>query len=353
VSDASWHAAYKAIRPVLTPKDAVLAPQGDWLDFPCRVTLYGASIEIKDQTVLLLHKPRMAGMRKSALAAVFADWHCLYANAVFIVMTRTPRTWADARYGWRRLYCRDVERYLSSRRLKRRPSTLYYVHVPKTGGTSVWAGLRGQFPSSVYYGDVHAFLVNPPEPGDYDLVGVHFSPSLLEGIATRHDIIAGMLRHPTERFISGLLHSRRRWEDPSGFGPSQRAMREMPLPEFLETRYGGFELRRQLILLGTGRDRPAQSYTDDEMLDNALAFLDRPNVLFAPSDRSGALMKELALRLRFRAPRLSRLNANAPSDYAQYDEEIRAALPVIETRNAHERRLYDAVCERFEKLCPP
>jgi hypothetical protein len=348
MKDQVWQAVRQAVVPVLTRTDIVLAPRGDWAEFPCSVRYYDTQIELQDATVLILQKDRVAAIRKNTLAAIAADWQCIYLNAVFVVFARSSRRFLDARRGWRSIYFGKVDRYLRSRALKERQSTIYYVHVPKTGGTSAWAALSNVFKSSVYYSNVHDLLANPPEPGEYDLVGLHCPPSALDGVLAKGDHVVGMLRHPTDRFVSGLLHSRRPHEDAETFSPSQKAMRVMRLVEFVRTEFGSYETRLQLITLGTDPRRALASYTDREMLDNALAFLERDDTIFAPSHHSGHLMEQLSQRLDFRAPRLRRLNASDPTDYARYRGEFQEAMPLIESSNAYDRQLYDVVCARFD-----
>jgi hypothetical protein len=222
------------------------------------------------------------------------------------------------------------------------------VHLPKTGGTSLWASLSKAFRSSVYYGDLQAFLAHPPQPGEYDLVGVHFGPALLAGLVGPRDLVVGLVREPTARFLSGVVHSRRAGEDAATFTPSQRAMRDMRLAEFLATEHGRYETRAQLCELGR---RPGGEGAGDEpaLLERALAFVGDDQTLAAPSDASGALLQRLQTRLGLSLPRPRPLNANAPADYARYAEEFAEARPAIEALNAGERRLYAEVKARFER----
>jgi len=59
-----------------------------------------------------------------------------------------------------------------------------------------------------------------------------------------------VVRDPKERFLSAIGHARRPAEDPSTFGPSMRAMRELTVQEFLQTPYALREVRAQSIYVG-------------------------------------------------------------------------------------------------------
>jgi hypothetical protein len=348
MKDNYWRATYHAVLPLLTRDDVVLAPRANWPDFPCEAKYYDGLIDVGDATVFLLNNDNLTGIKKKALAAIVADWQCVYANTVFTVFARSSRRSADARKGWRNIYLKRLRRYLRSRELKRRPSTIYYVHLPKTGGTSAWHRLSASVKSSIYYSSMPAFLENPPEPGEYDLVGGHFWPSALQGIPTEDDCVACLVRHPTERFLSGFVHSRRQGVDPKALSPSMSAMRNMRLAEFVQTSFGRYETRAQLIMLGTDHRRAFESYTDREMLDGAMAVVGRDNSITAPSHQSHLLVKELSRRLNIWSQPLRRLNANKRADYARYESEIQEALPLIESVNNYDRQLYDAVCARFQ-----
>lgn len=344
--DRKWHEVYKSVVPLLTGADVILAPRGDWAAFPCPVNYYDNIIEPDGETVFFLHKSRLPAIRKEILATIMANWQCVFANGVFAVFVRSPRKYIDVRYGWQRVRLWVIERYLRSRALKQRKSTIYYVHLPKTGGTSMWSALTNTFRSSVYYGDINTFIANPPLPGEYDLVGLHFSPSVLDGLLTRGDVVAGTLRDPTKRFLSGIVHWRRQSEDPQAHTASQRAMRDMKLNEFVQTDFGSYETRVQLIALGTDYRYAFDSYDDHEMLCRATAFLGRADSIFVPSTDAGDVLEQLSQRLNFRAPQLRQLNTNDTADYARYAQEFREALPVIEEKNAYERQLYDDLCHR-------
>ena len=356
VRDRYWQAVHRALLPILSPADAVLMPRGDWDAFPCAVRHYDAVIEPGEATVLVLHKGRLPGIRKSSLAAIAAEWGCVYANEVFAVFGRSRRSALEARCGLWRRHLRHVHAYLKAREAKRRESTLYYVHLPKTGGTSFWASLSRAFRSQVYYGDTRTFLANPPKPGEYDLVGVHFSPTLINGVLSRGDEVVGLMREPTARFLSSVAHCRRPTEDPVTFSPSQKAMREMHLSDFLKTEFARYEARAQLIelgrtpdLLAAGPNLPAAGMDDQTLLANALGLLDQDRALIAPSESSDQLAALLERRLEVRLPRLRALNVNDPADYARHADEFAEARPAIEALNASEGRLYAAARMRFEQ----
>jgi hypothetical protein len=234
--------------------------------------------------------------------------------------------------------------------LRKRDTKIVYVHVPKTGGTSMWACLTKAFPAHAYYPNTRAYLSNPPEPDDYDLIGLHFSPTVLSRALGEEHWVIGMLRDPTQRFLSGVMHARRQTEDPETFTASARAMREMELRRYLSTPFGRFEARLQLITFGLDYRDPVDAVSDEEMLRSALTFAQRENVVLAPSERSHDFPEFLAKRLSFRPGALDRLNANQPAMRAAHFCEFNRAVGLIDAINAYERKFYDLVCHSFSEL---
>jgi hypothetical protein len=193
-------------------------------------------------------------------------------------------------------------------------------------------------------------LSNPPAADDYDLIGLHFSPTVLSWYLSEGDWIVGMVRQPTERFLSGIVHSRRESEDPETFTLSMKAMREMDLIDYLMTEYGRHEARLQLMTFGPDYRQAADELWDEELLSLAFAFARRENVFLAPSERSHAFNRFLGKRLAFRPRALGRLNANEPAMHAAYISEFNRAVQRINEINAREREFYDFVCQSFGKL---
>ncbi len=345
--DRLWRDVHEVVAPLTTSADRVLAPRGEWAAWPCPVRFYDALIDLEDASVVVLHKGRLPGMDPGALAGMAAGWQCVHANAVFVVFAREPRRRLDVRLGWRRRYLQRLRWHLAAPRLRTLDRTIYYVHLPKAGGTSAWQALCRSFRSSVYYADAATFLARPPEPGAFDLIGVHFSPWFILDRVQPGDLVVGLLREPVARVLSGVVHSRRMSEDPRTLGPAMLAMRDTPLPVFLDTELGRREAQSQLIALGT----PAETADPAALLAAALSFVERDDVLFAPTEEAERLVGRLFERLGRRPPPLPRLNSNKRADYQRYDAEFQAAMPQLSALTAADRQLYDAVRQRFEAGC--
>jgi hypothetical protein len=301
--------------------------------------------------VLVLHKGQLTSLPKGELRRISNEWQWIFANEIFIVLSRSQKTKRVIRRSRDIVHCKPLIRFLCSASLRRRRSKIVYVHVPKTGGTSMWASLTRAFPSHVFYPSVGAYLKHPPAPEDYDLIGLHFSPNSLLPSLCEEDWMIGMVRHPTHRFLSGVMHSRQTTADPETFTSSAKAMREMELSEFLATDFGRYEARLQLITFGADFRHASEMPSDEEMLRSAVAFSQRGNIVLAPSERSPAFAEFLARRLSFRPGPLRRLNANEPTMHSAHWCEFSRARGLINAINSRERDFYDVVCQSFSGRC--
>jgi hypothetical protein len=162
--------------------------------------------------------------------------------------------------------------------------------------------------------------------------------------------VIGMVRHPTDRFLSEVTHSRRDSEDPKTFTESARAVRYSHLCDYLATAIGRAQARLQLITFGSYYCRAYQEYSDQELLSSAIRFAQLDNVLLAPSEHSDVFRKLLAKRLEFRPGVLKNLNANDPATRAAHQKEFNSVLGLIYSINAREREFYDFVCRSFGRL---
>jgi hypothetical protein len=345
--DRTWREAYQYVYALLRPEDTVLAPRGAWPDFPCAVKFYDDWIDTGGATVVFLYKGRMHGARKSQIAELAQNGQRMFANEVFAVFGVSARAGTAAAPDTMNRHYGPVDQYIRSASLRRRNFKIFYVHVPKTAGTSMWSALSAVFPSNIYYSSSDACLRNPPAGDEYDLIGIHFSPSVIASYISPGDWVVGMVREPTQRLLSAIMHHRRPEEDSATFTRAQRAMREMPIADFLDTDDGRYESLLQLIIFGTDYRKAFQEYSDQQMLDAALAYAKRDNVILAPSDRSEQLAELLAGKFSLPPLSLERLNENNRAAMSDSIVEFEALRSQIEDANACERSFYDFVVDLF------
>ena len=344
--DPYWSAAWAAVAPYLTPDDCLLVPPGEWPATRCRSRTYTDRIELQDASVLFLHKGKIGCIRKALLRHIIVAWRCVFANEVFVCLLKgRGKAPGEAVPGQEHLG--RIRQYFRARNRKRIRETLFFVHLPKAAGTSVWNFLSERVPSHIYYDTLESFLYNPPQRGEYDLVGGHVPLPIMAPFIGPDDHIVAVLREPTARFRSAYLHSRRQSEDPATFSPVMRAMREAPFAQFLASFDGQTELRQQLIMLGLGLSEDYSGGVEDEIYRRAVAWARDPRSLFRTVEQLDDLMSRLCALLR--TPpcdgRLQMTNVSGPAAADDGLAEFEAHRAEIEAGNAVERLLY-AMVER-------
>lgn len=341
--DPMWQAAFDAISAVATEADSVLAPLGDWPGFRGAARFYRDMIEPGGASLLLLHKGRLSGMPEADLTDVALHWQCIFANEVFLGFSRRRRIRLDARLGRGLLHFLPLFIHLHARRFRKRRGQLFYIHIPKTGGTSFWTALARSFPAHIYYPSPESFLRHPPEPGRYDLIGGHLPLDLVATHVQQGDRVLGLLRDPTERVLSAFLHSRRPREDPATFGPAMQAMRSMTFRDFLQTPHAAIEARQQLLQLGVPHGAPFSVADEPAIYARAASRIAQPGSLFFPTNRVQTAMDVSARLLGFKPRPLDRLNAADRTEQAADIAEFNASIAEVEAQTRTERALYQLV----------
>ena len=340
--DPSWQAAWAAIEPVLRPGDRLLLPRGDWPAFPRRTRFYEHEIRVGRANVLVLHKGRLAGLPKPALRRVMRRWRFVFANDVMVCFRKRQLLPLPKQPHIDHADVCTLYQHVHSDRLKRIPGTVFFCHLPKAAGTTVWVALSRRVGSSIYYDSFETFRSNPPHPGEYDLVGGHVPLPLLLAQAGPGDRVVGLVREPTARFRSAFLHSRRPSEDPDTFTPIMQAMRRDPLGSFLGSHDGQMEMRQQLLTLGFDYGSDYAVGRDEELAAIARTLLSDQRCLFRPVEEIDGFVAQVEgmLGLDPSPGRPARLHTALPDDADPSLAEFEAALPVIAAGNAAERALY-------------
>ncbi|GAJ29206.1 hypothetical protein [Acidomonas methanolica] len=343
LSDPAWRAAWEAVRPLVGPHDTVLLPAGSWPDDLIAARReYQDRIEIGDASAVLLHKGRLCTLSRPELSRLLTEWQIVHANEVFICFCRdTPPSLKNRlrRYG---KHVKPAWHHLAPRVRRRSAATLYFMHIPKTAGTSAWEAISRDVEAKLYYDGALPFLAHPPVQGDYDLIGGHIPLSVLERHAGPDALIAAVLRDPVMRFRSAFLHARRAGEDPATFSATMRRMREMPLSAFLDHPDARLETNLQIFMLGTPPDGEGHPSEFSDFVARAHAALDRPNRLFLPDVRLGAFIA--AARKHLGLPRRGAPSARRNvSDLVRQSrdlEEFAACIDRVRALAAPETALY-------------
>jgi len=294
---------------------------------------YADRIEILDANVLFLHKARLGALPRAELARLCDDWSLIFANDVFVCLARDLDPPASPELEIYLRYFRPVQHYLTPAAFRRSSQTIYFMHIPKTAGTTAWDAITRPLQAKVYYDSHTSFVANPPSVNDYDIVGGHVFRSAFKRASAPGSRIACILRDPVERVRSAFLHARRRSEDASTFSPTMKLMRELPLRDFLDHPDGKTEANLQLLMLGAPLYETSAKVDNPEFQACAHAAIADANNIITTASQLDAFVDRLRSLLGLPPfegplPRLNCLNAaDHQSDLAEFNscaDRIRA-----------------------------
>lgn len=351
MSDKAWKEAWRAIEPLLRAQDKLLLPRGSWkLSSLDNIRFYDNKIDLEDANLFLLHKGKMGGIKKQELKNIFLKWRIIFSNNVFVLFKR-KKLFFHSNNLLLPKHVRSVNNYLNSKKKKRNKNTAFFVHLPKTAGTTAWENIGMHVPSKLYYENYHSFLANPPASYDYDLVGGHIPLPLMSPYIRPDDVVLCLVREPISRFRSAFLHSRRPHEDPATFSPVMRAMREMPLKDFLMRPDARMEVCQQFFMLGFGFDRIYEPSLDDVIFKRIIEYVSNPTNVFMTSELVDTFIGYASTLLQ--APPLpfkDIQNRNVSDQSSQSSDmiEFNACLDDIRSMNNVEERVYRLIKDQQE-----
>ncbi|AQS88840.1 hypothetical protein AA101099_2199 [Neoasaia chiangmaiensis NBRC 101099] len=341
--DPVWQAAWDSLLPQLKPDDRILAPIGDWPTPPVgTLRHYTDRIEVQNASVVILHKGRLNALPREALVRLCNEWQIVFANEVFVCFLRDgPRRFINSLRRHSRHFL-PVRHHLRTRHFKRLGNTIFFVHIPKTAGTTVWNAIGHTVRAKAYYDSTASFRANPPSDDQFDLVGGHIPLATFQMHASPQDRFIGLLRDPVLRFRAAFLHSRRPYEDPKTFTPTMRLMRELPFKEFLAHPDARQEANLQLLMLG-GSPGNDDDPTDRDVFVRACRALDSPRNLFMTTDHVAKFIADSRIILQTRPSTMPTQHLNVSDLDAQADDlaEFAACLPQIRALAAPELVLYE------------
>ncbi|MBO0903540.1 hypothetical protein [Jiella sonneratiae] len=242
--------------------------------------------------VVLLHKGMMSAFPLSFLAEI-AHWDVVFANPVFLLLTRRRRRGGLLSSRWNlrreflerrtRAHLRSYVADVASARFSGRQTV--FLHVPKTAGTSIFEAAQGRFHRSLRLRSDSELLSAAGHLYAYDFVAGHFRFDHAESLLPDAAFVT-LLRDPLERLVSAAGHARRPGETAARLAHGLRLLRSQRLKQFIATPYGTAALFIQNGIVG-GKSRPLPAVHLERRIERIAAgtiegmagFLDRNRTL--------------------------------------------------------------------------
>jgi hypothetical protein len=322
VLDAYWRQAFTALTDNVASGGRALLPAGDWPELDVDAQFYRSTdvnIAICGFDAILIHKGMMPSFRQADIALCLREMAVVQANPVFAVFVHKPRN-RRLFLPWHLLH---LKVYADPARYRRREDRRgVFIHIPKTGGTSIWKRLSKSVRSTIYFTSNSTLAAFEGDLDAFQIVGGHIHAETLIEKDYRGPAFF-VLRDPVDRVLSAMAHAMRPDENISAFDDGLNAMRDMDM--------SAFDTALDRIIVGEGNvqtrmlgERPGDNLHDPQvrqaMFARACERLHDPMWQFGFLDDPAKLAKQVSVLFGVSAaklPHLNRTGRNGPQARAQ------------------------------------
>jgi len=281
MNDPFWEKAVEFLLTHTSKRDTVVLPD-EMAGPPGTAIRYSSFNESCTFDFFVLHKGMFEFFSLPFMEWLVGTFSAYYANEVFVIFSHKPLSMnPDARHV-EALYVKLEE---ARTQTERRGERAVFLHIPKTGGTSLYNAISKYYAKKIYFQRNEHLSGFRRNLEDYDLIAGHLARTALSRRLTQTRVWFLFLRHPVRRFLSAVAHSRRPNEDPSLFGPRMRLMRTLSLADLMRSDLGCREMHAQLYMLGSEGETTGGNEDLERIYDNAIAFLNREDVLVGITER--------------------------------------------------------------------
>ena len=292
----------------------VIMPKGDWPEFTYQATLYNQDSYIggiEHYDYFVLHKGMVASFSQNCIKYFLNNIPVIFANEVFVVFSSKAIGGNS-----------DYEDHVSSLYSYVYPERFYrfdkkrccFIHIPKTGGTSVWSYVSNNIRSSIYFSSDQSLANFEGDINQFEAVGGHIlAETLLE--KGWNGPVFYVLRNPVDRIRSFISHAMREGENITALSGSFTQARDLQEGVLSEEQKNllFMEGNQQVRALGADRDHDlARPYHLSKALMKALAHFDQEGWDFAIQEDSCNISKIASIK--FGIPDKSPIFLNSSSN---------------------------------------
>lgn len=242
---------------------------------------------------------------------------------------------------------------------------LYFLHIPKTAGTSLNKFVKSKYPDNKVYpfATYHQVYTNKKlNLDDFNMIAGHFTYSFVQNMKRPVKIIT-VFRHPVSRTISAYNHFMREPVHNYEFNKFKKCEIKEALnfyPHLFsnqQTKHLGFSeniltMPRYKIPIPFSIENWLEFYKNIDMniiYQNAIANLDKL-FLFGFTDRMQDFMKHLCKSFNWKMPEDHAKHNTAKDNQVKEDEISENVIKKIEKLNEFDLKLYNYARQKYKEM---
>lgn len=223
---------------------------------------------------------------------------------------------------------------------------LFFMHIPKTGGTSVYHMLSQKF---------YSYRLNkkrnkkPHSIRAYECIAGHLPYSkLCKQFPEYHYKVIVFTRDPIDRFISSIKH-RKRVQAPQNITNQHGQARELSILDYIQTPEGKYKLHLQLFFLAKANGYHGKDL--NQAYQEAKQFIARDNVTLYLTEQMDTSIKLINQQFNTCIPKALKVNTSKQHRHTVEDKEIDAARDTLHELTSLDYQLYEDCKKVFFQSC--
>mgnify|MGYP006412308425 CR=1 FL=1 len=224
---------------------------------------------------------------------------------------------------------------------------IFFMHIPKTGGTSIYHMLSQKF---------YSYRLNKIKTGNkqhsiraYECIAGHIPYSKLRQQFPGYNYkIIVFTRDPINRFVSSIKH-RKRVRAPQNTTNQHGQARELSILDYTQTPKGKYKLHLQLLFLAKANGYHGKDL--NQAYQEAKQFIHQDNVTLCLTEQMDTSIKLLNKQFNACIPKVLKVNTSKQHRHTVDDKEITTAHDTLCQLTSLDYQLHEDCKKAFFQSC--